>query len=292
VVLGIGDDAAAVVATGGKRLLLITCDPVIEGVHFDASAPLRAVGWKVMARNISDIAAMGGTPRWAVVAASLPARLSVADAMELHRGMLDAARRYGVALVGGDTSRSRTGIHLTVTLVGEVERRHMIRRAGARVGDVLCVTGALGASLAGKHLDFQPRVAEARFLAERFRPTAMIDVSDGLAGDLQRLAEQSRVGFDVWLDALPLSSALRCRKFSRARAWSHAMCDGEDYELLFTIPPARLRRLQAAWRKRFRLRLTPVGIVRPRDRGIRLMDRVGSPAIHLNLSRAYEHFRS
>lgn len=270
VALGIGDDAAAVLPCGRGRLLLLTCDPVIEGVHFDSRATPFQIGWKAMARNLSDIAAMGGIPRYALVAASLPTKTPVAKALAIHRGLCAAAGRHGVAIVGGDTSRSLHGIHLTVTLVGEVPRREMVTRTGARVGDLVCVTGSLGGSLAGKHLVFEPRVREARFLASRIHPTAMMDVSDGLASDLERLAEQGGVGFEIHGEALPISSVLRREGLARSREIARAMRDGEDYELLFTISARRLETLRKAWRRRFRLRLTAIGVVRPRAFGIRV----------------------
>jgi len=291
VVLGIGDDTATVVPSNKSCLMLLTCDPVIEGVHFNSSAKPYQIGWKVVARNLSDIAAMGGVPLYALVSASLPRHLTLRHALEIHRGIMTIARKFGVAIVGGDTARSPRGIHVTVTMVGEVARSELLKRSGARAGDVLCVTGTLGASILGKHLRFQPRLHEARFLAQRFRPSAMMDVSDGLASDLRRLAEQSRVGFEVWAGALPVSPALRAQKLSRTREIHHALCDGEDYELLFTMPSNRFLKLQAAWKKRFRLRLTQIGVVHPCGFGIQLVE---GPENHKPLSfpqAENDHFR-
>ncbi len=166
VVLGIGDDTAAVVPSDKGRLMLLTCDPVIEGVHFDSSATPYQIGWKVMARNLSDIAAMGGVPLYALVSASLPRHVTLQRAMGIHRGIMAAARKFGVVVVGGDTARSPRGIHITVTMGGGVARSELLKRSGACVDDVLCVTGTLGASILGKHLRFQPRLSEARFLAQ------------------------------------------------------------------------------------------------------------------------------
>lgn len=290
VLLGIGDDAAAVLPPDRKKLLLLTCDPVIEGIHFDRSASPYQIGWKVMARNLSDIAAMGGSPCWALVAASLPRSMSASRAMEIQRGIAAAARKFGVALVGGDTSHSRHGIHLTVTLVGEVARKEMITRDGARAGHALCVTGALGGSILGKHLRFEPRVHEGRFLARRFRPSAMIDLSDGLASDLQRLAEQSHVGFDLRAEAIPISAALRRLKLPRRQQIDRALNDGEDYELLFTIAPSRLAGLQPAWKKTFNLPLTRIGTVRKASTGIRLLETTVGRAQTIARRSGYDHF--
>ncbi len=272
VALGIGDDAAAVSPRGKDKLLLLTCDPVIESVHFDSHATPFQIGWKAMARNLSDIAAMGGTPLHALDAASLPRKTSVAKAIGIHKGLTAAAQRHGVSIVGGDTSHNAHGIHLTVTVIGEVARRNMITRAGARVGDLVCVTGSLGGSILGKHLKFEPRLREARFLAQRFYPTSMMDLSDGLASDLQRLAEQSRVGFEIHANSLPISPALRSQQLKPRKEIRHAMRDGEDYELLFTLPSRKFTGLQREWRRHFKLRLTCVGVVRPKSFGIQLVD--------------------
>ena len=270
VVLGIGDDAAAVRTSAGGQLLLVTCDPVIEGIHFDRTATDAQVGWKAMMRNVSDIAAMGGEPRWAVVSAALPRNFPLRRALAIQRGLDRAARRFGVAIVGGDTARSRAGVQVTVTLLGEVAKGEMVTRAGARPGHALFVTGTLGGSLAGKHRTFVPRVAEARFLASRGFASAMMDLSDGMASDLQRLRERSRVGFEVFAGLLPVSSAARGGNRSRASAVRRAMEDGEDYELVFTVPRAKVARLRREWARRFRLPLTEIGGVRPFGFGIRL----------------------
>jgi thiamine-monophosphate kinase len=271
VALGIGDDTAAVVGPDKGKYLLLTCDGVIENIHFFSGTPAYKIGWKAMARNLSDIAAMGGKPLYALVAASLPPSMTEKKALDIHRGLSAAAKRYGVAVIGGDTSRSRHGIHLTVTVVGEVDRTRMITRSGAHEGHVVCVTGSLGASILGKHLCFEPRVKEAQFLAKRFRPTSMMDLSDGLASDLQRLAEQSRVGFEIWADKIPISAGLRKQRFKKKQEIAHAFQDGEDYELLFTISPVVFSKLQKAWKKQFRLSLTQIGVVRPRNFGIRVL---------------------
>lgn len=291
VIVGIGDDTAAVFPPSKGHLLLLTCDSVIEGIHFDHSATPFQIGWKAMARNLSDIAAMGGIPLHALVAAALPPSASISMLQGIHRGLLAAAKRFKVNLVGGDTARSRKGIHLTVTLTGKVLPRHMIRRSGARPGNALCVTGTLGGSIRGKHLKFSPRVREAQFLAKHFRPTAMMDLSDGLASDLRRLEEQSGVGFEIWTDRLPFSYALRSLPLSRKQMIHHALRDGEDYELLFSFPVRHLPRLRIEWKRRFRLPLTEIGRVLPKNRGIRLISSPNS-AVATTLPRpGYHHFR-
>ncbi len=288
VILGIGDDTAAVVPTSLRNLLLLTCDSVIENIHFDTKATPFQIGRKAMARNLSDIAAMGGTPRYALVAAALPSTLSEKSALGIYKGLEAIARKYKTRIIGGDTSRSRAGIHLSVTIIGEVPRNELLSRRGARVGDIACVTGTLGGSIHGKHLFFEPLIAEGRFLAQRFHPTSMMDVSDGLASDLQRLREQSGVGFEIFGDMLPVSPALKSRKLSRSHEIAHAMQDGEDYELLFTIPKHRLPALQKAWKKRFRLPLTPIGVVRNKRFGIQIR----TAGKKRSISAANDHFAS
>lgn len=269
VVIGIGDDTAAI-RTEGKNLLLLTCDSCIEGVHFTRKTKPFSIGWKVMARNISDIAAMGGLPRFALIAASLPKSYPVRSALEINRGAVAAARKFGVNIVGGDTSHDRH-IHLTVTLIGEVRPAEMVLRKGAKPGDFICVTGTLGGSIHGKHLHFNPRVVEGRFLASRFKPSAMMDLSDGLASDLCRLREQSNVGFEVWTENLPISPELKNKTKNRKSQMAHAITDGEDYELLFTINPKVFKSLSTAWKRKFNLKLTRIGVVKEKNFGIQFL---------------------
>jgi thiamine-monophosphate kinase len=261
VVIGIGDDCAAVLPPAKGSLMLLTCDPVIENVHFLSSARPQDIGWKVMCRNISDIAAMGGIPKYALVSASLPRKTPVARALGIYRGLSQAAKKYGVQIVGGDTSHDEKGIHIGVTLIGEVPKSQIVTRGGARPGDAVFVTGGLGGSIEGKHLRFEPRIKEARLLAEKVHPSSMMDLSDGLASDLKRLAEESGVGFEIWADAIPVSDALRRKKFPFVKQIARAMRDGEDYELLFTVPAKKKSQLVNLWGKRFRLKLTEIGVV-------------------------------
>lgn len=270
VVLGIGDDAAAVRPPSGGKLLLVTCDPVIEGVHFDRSATDEQVGWKAMMRNVSDLAAMGGAPRWAVVSAALPRGFPLRRALAIQRGLDRAARKFGVVIVGGDTARRRAGVQVTVTLLGEVAAGEMVTRAGARPGHALFVTGALGGSRVLKHRTFVPRVEEGHFLASGGFASAMMDVSDGLASDLQRLRERSGVGFEVFAGRVPISPVLRAARLTPEARLRRALSDGEDYELVFTVSPAKVARLRKAWSRRFRLPITEIGVVRPPIFGIRL----------------------
>ena len=219
-----GDDCA--VLPGGKPgvRLLYTCDPVVEGVHFLPTTPARQVGWKAMARNLSDIAAMSGQPRWAVVSLGLRATTPVRYVRDLYAGMMAVARPFGCEIVGGDTTHVRGEQFVVIALIGEVERHRLTLRSGARPGDRVFVTGKLGGSRAGKHLRFTPRIREARWLTDHCQIHAMLDISDGLASDLHRLAESSRVGIDLVAWQVPRTGSLHA-----------ALTDGEDFELLFTV---------------------------------------------------------
>lgn len=211
-----GDDCA--VLPGGG---LLTCDPVIEGIHFTPDTPAYRVGWKAMARNLSDIAAMAGTPRYAVVSLGLRTNTSVRYVTELYRGMRAVARPFHCEIVGGDTAHTTGPQFIVVTLLGHARRP--VLRSGAKPGDAVFVTGKLGGSYAsGKHLRFTPRLREAQWLAKNFRLHAMMDISDGLASDLQRLIEASHVGFDIASKQIP-------------GQLPNALTDGEDFELLFTV---------------------------------------------------------
>jgi thiamine-monophosphate kinase len=227
-------------------------DAVVEGVHFHHGEDLRRVGWKALCRALSDIAAMGGVPRQALVTLAVSPQRTVGDVQALYAGLRKAARRFGVSIVGGETSRSPGPLFVNVALTGEVERACCTLRSGGRPGDLLYVTGRLGGSHAGKHLDFTPRLAEARWLVAHFRLRAMMDLSDGLAADLPRLAAASGCGYEVCAAAVPRTAGRTARE---------AMCDGEDYELLFAIAPRTAARLEAAWHQAFpRLALTRIGV--------------------------------
>jgi thiamine-monophosphate kinase len=247
--VGAGDDCAVVETAG--RLQLLKSDCVIEGVHFLPDADPKWIGWKAMCRSISDIAAMGGKPLDALVTLAVRPDTEFAWLKRVYAGLEAAARMYDVNLVGGETAKSPGPLFLSVALTGAVDHGKYIGRSGGRKGDWLYVTGKLGGSIAGRHLRFRPRVAEARWLVSRFPVHAMMDLSDGLASDLPRLATSSRLGFEVNLASLPLHRG--CRPENGLR-------DGEDYELLFALPPAAKKRLETEWRMKFpKLRLTAIG---------------------------------
>jgi thiamine-monophosphate kinase len=247
--LGAGDDCAVVETAG--RLQLLKADCVIEGVHFFPDADPKWIGWKAMCRSISDIAAMGGTPLDALVTLAVRPDTEFTWLKRVYSGLEAAAKIYHVNLVGGETGKSPGPFFLSVALTGTVEHGRYVGRSGGRKGDWLYVTGKLGGSIGGRHLRFRPRVAEARWLVGQFPVHAMMDLSDGLAKDLPRLAMASRLGFSVDLASLPLH---------RGSSPENGLGDGEDYELLFAVPPAVKERLETEWRAKFpKLRLTAIG---------------------------------
>ena len=295
VIVGPGDDCAVVRPVCDARYdYLLKSDPVIEGVHFSRATPGAAVGHKALGRVLSDIAAMGGEPLWALVNLVVPAAMPVVRVMEVYAGVRKLARCWRVAVVGGDVTRGpRLEAH--VFGVGRVPRGQAVLRSGARSGDYLFVTGALGGSRRGKHLAFQPRLAESRWLQSRCRATAMIDLSDGLATDLGHLIRQSRVGAELFLTSIPLASAIKQSAVRRTalrnsgQALRHAFCDGEDYELLFTVSPANAAKLIRNWPKTFRTPCASIGRITDRRDVIACVDARGRK-VRLKAT-GYEHFR-
>ena len=272
---GIGDDCAVLPASRGRQL--ITVDPVVFGRHFNADVPPRAVGAKLLKRNLSDLAAMGGHPTAAVLALTLDARVRQTWLEGFYRGLAACARQYGVPIVGGDVTQADGVLAASLTLLGEASARRVLTRTGAKQGDWIFVTGRLGGSLAtGHHFRFQPRLAEGAWLAGRREVRAMMDVSDGLAKDLHALTPAGT------LAALE-PAALPRRAGASLRA---ALTDGEDYELVLAVAQRADRAaFGQAWRRAFpRTPLTCVGrfIVAgdPAPGSIRLAD-----------YRGYEHLR-
>jgi len=245
VLIGPGDDCAALVPTA--RPLLVTTDVLMDGTDFVLGevGPRRA-GRKAMAANLSDIAAMAGTPTAAVVGAVLP-RGAGELARELYLGLRDVADSFGVALVGGDTNSWNGPLVISVTALGEVTPRGAVRRSGAKPGDWLFVTGPLGGSILGRHLDFTPRVREALALHAAVELHAMLDISDGLAADLNHICAESNCGAVLIAEAIPISGAAReLSRTSGKSALEHALGDGEDFELLFAVSAEDGAKLLAA----------------------------------------------
>ena len=233
VIRGIGDDAA-VVKVAKDKLLLLATDMLLEGVHFTRQMSSTGIGHKAMGCNISDIAAMGGTPSYALVSLGIPGKISLSFIRGIYEGMQSLARGYGISIVGGDTIKSNK-IIINVALIGEAKKENIVLRSGAKAGDWIFVTGPLGKSFVTKwHLQFSPRLKESRYLVKNFKPTAMIDVSDGLAADLGHILEESRAGAVLEEVKIP-----RRKKASL----QEALCDGEDFELVFTLPKKSAEKL-------------------------------------------------
>jgi thiamine-monophosphate kinase len=242
VLIGPGDDTGLVAWPGGPPCL-ITTDMLLEGSCFLlAEAGPRRVGRKAMAVNLSDIAAMAGRPVTAVVSVGLPRTGGQALAQELYVGLREVADAFDTAIVGGDTNSWDGPLVISVTILGEATPRGVVRRSGAKVGDWLFVTGPLGGSILGKHLDFTPRVREALLLHEHADLHAMIDISDGLAADLNHICIESKCGAILMADAIPLTAAASQMTDGRTPL-EHALGDGEDFELLFAVSPEDGRRL-------------------------------------------------
>ena len=244
IVVDSGDDAA--VLKVGRGNLLFKTDSVIDGVHFDSrTARPEAVGHKAIARCLSDIAAMGCYPAFAVVAIMIPKNAREAYIKRVLAGLERTAAKYETPVVGGDVKSHDGKLALSVALLGETRGMEPVRRSGARIGDAIAVTGPLGGSILGKHLRFAPRVREGLDLNRRFELHAMIDISDGLTTDLGHLCDESRVGALLFEGQIPVSAdARKLSRRDRRSALDHALNDGEDYELLFALPSILAARLE------------------------------------------------
>ncbi len=265
-VRGVGDDCAVLDYEGKKTL--VTTDLLLEGIHFDLTyTPLKHLGYKAVAVNLSDVYAMNGTPRQITVSLGISKRFTVEHINELYAGIYAACERYGVDLVGGDTSASVTGLLISITCIGEADEKEIVYRKGARDTDLICVSGDLGAAYMGLQLlerervasagqkDFQPDFAGREYLLERqlkpepradviaemrelgIKPTAMMDVSDGLSSELLHICKDSGVGCRVYEDRIPIDyqTAVMAEELNMNLVTA-AMNGGEDYELLFTVP--------------------------------------------------------
>ena len=285
--VGIGDDVAVVHVESTHTDLLLTSDAVIEGTHFLPGSPAAQVGHKAVGRVLSDMAAMGGEPLWGLIDLVAPSRTPVKRVEDIYRGAARLAQKYGLAIIGGDTTQG-SKLELHVFAVGQVPQHAAVLRSGARPGDSIYVTGELGGSLAGKHLRFDPRIEEGLWLRESGWAGAMIDVSDGVVTDLGHIVESSRVGAELDGAMIPISAAARRARGGRSPL-EHALFDGEDFELLFTVAADKETAFRSCWQDTFRLRCTRVGRITNRKGRITLVDGAG-PAKPL-ADRGFEHFR-
>ncbi len=298
---GIGDDAAVIKYDNDKSTLVST-DMLVEGVHFDLTyAPLKHLGYKAIAVNLSDICAMNGTPKQVTVSIAASNRFSVEALEELYAGMLYACKKYKVDLVGGDTTSSTSGLIISITAIGEAKPKDIVYRNGAKEKDLVCVTGDLGGAYMGLQIlerekfvfkdnpQLQPDLEGNDYILERqlkpearidiielfknldIKPNSMIDVSDGLASELMHLCTQSGVGCELYEDKIPLDP----QTFDRAREFSLdptvcALSGGEDYELLFTLPMSEYDKIKNL------PDFTIIGHITPKSSGLNLIAKAGT----------------
>lgn len=242
---GPGDDCAVIdPGPHSPTLQLLKTDALVANVHYLPESPPRAVGWKSVARVISDFAAMGGLPDRFLITLALPPETPVVWVEDLYRGIGDCLRKFGGVLAGGETSSVPSGSAAVISIAatGSVSRNELVLRSTAKPSEILLVTGFLGGSIHGKHLDFTPRINAAAWLVSHFKPTAMMDLSDGLAKDLPRMAAASGCGFMIDSTTLPITPGCTA---------AQAAGDGEDFELLFAIEPERVPALMIAWARKF-----------------------------------------
>lgn len=274
VVKGIGDDTA-VIDMGSDEHLLMTTDMLVEGIHFlRTTMSPQEIGRKALACSISDIAAMGGIPTYAVISLAAPSNISATFIEGIGTGINQLAQEYGVSIVGGDTVKNDR-IVINVALLGKAHKDEIIYRKGAKKGDIIFVTGKLGNSFkTRKHLNFTPLVKEAQYLIKTARPTAMMDVSDGLAGDLGHILKQSKVGAVIDEKKIPLANGASIKQ---------ALHDGEDFELLFTVKVKDADKL----RKSKKFKFHEIGMITS-GKSLMMIDRLGRKRkVEL---KGFEHF--
>jgi thiamine-monophosphate kinase len=301
VILGIGDDAA-ILKLGKNNLHLLTTDALVEKVHFDLKYfPLEAVGWKGMVANLSDIAAMGGMPKAAVVTLGINNRFKVEEILRICSGMSQAAKKFRCPIVGGDVVFSPRNLFLSIAILGEVKKGLAVKRTGARVGDLIAVTGDLGSSLVGleylkvnkkphpflirKFLYPLPRLKEAQLITRFLKPRGMIDISDGLCSELYHLTVENGLGANIYEDNLPVSKvAFKMVKGDKKKMLNYILRSGEEYELLFAFEETKIAQFRKLSRK------TKISIIGKVIKGKKIK-LIGSNGKSRSLSsRGYTHF--
>ncbi len=285
--LDIGDDVA-LVSAGSDEDWALTTDPVIEGSHFLADTPAEQVGHKAVGRVLSDLAAVGADPAWLLIDVAAPKATPVARVEGAYRGAAALAESFGAAIVGGDCAGA-PAFELHVFGIGRLPRGSALLRSAARPGQALYVTGALGGSLAGKHLSFEPRVREGAWLRQEGWAGALMDVSDGLATDTRHILAASNAGADLDAAAIPISGAARAMDDDRSPL-QHALRDGEDFELLFTVEAERTGDFEDAWAKAHEVACHRIGTVTGNPGVLRLCHPDGR-AETLDIA-GFEHFRA
>lgn len=302
---GISDDTA-VYKPSPDKLQLLTTDAMVEGVHFDLTfTSMQHLGWKSIVSNVSDIAAMGGVPRYAVITLCLPQKISIEMVEDFYRGVVQACKKYSCLVVGGDTTSAMGNTVISISLTGEVDSEKIVYRSGATVGDLICVTGHLGASHAGlkillseknkylndiknfksnleqyktvleKYLMPKPRLDISRILTENIKVNSMIDISDGLASEVHHLCNNSGVGADIWEHNIPVdSNSQRVAAEFSENIIDYALYGGEEYELLFTLTDSEFEKLE-----KLTSDVTILGRIIEKSKGINLIHENGEPEV-------------
>ncbi|MCK4224792.1 MAG: thiamine-phosphate kinase [candidate division Zixibacteria bacterium] len=290
VIVNIGDDAA-VIKSSPNRLLIFTTDTMVERIHFDLTyfTP-EEIGWKAMVANLSDIAAMGGLPKYALVTVGLPKFMRAEDVLSIYKGASKIAKRYNCKIIGGDTTLVPKDIFISIALLGEVAKKFLLTRSGAKKGDLICVTGNLGEAQAGleflkkhgrqklsfvrKHLQPQPRIKEARILVKKLKVTSMIDISDGLSSELFHLTEESQLGAVIFEQNIPISfKCLKLASLLKKSPMSWALSSGEEYELLFTVDRKDLSKIEKIKKK---VNISFIGEMVDKRDGVKLIQKSGA----------------
>jgi len=306
-VIGIGDDAAVMQIPNSKfqipnkskiskskhqRYFLVTTDTLIENIHFKLkNTSFFDLGYKALAVNISDIAAMGGWPTHALVTIGLPKKVLVEQVRQFYAGINSLAKRHGIDIIGGDTVASPKEIVVSITLLGEVEKENLLTRSGAKVGDAILATGEFGKPAAlkfdSRKLKVVSRTREARKIAKSWMATSMIDSSDGLVRSVIEICRMSKVGARIWLDSVPIAKGANL---------DQALYGGEEYELVFTVPKEKAVKV-VGWLGRacrqagglVKMKVSIVGEIVSKKRGVKLVDVHGK--VYLPKSGGYEHFK-
>jgi len=315
VIQGIGDDAAILRQQSGQDLLAST-DLLVEGIHFNLSCHrLKDIGYRAAVANLSDIAAMGGKPEALLIGIAIPPAFTLPDLKTFYDGLMEPCRQHDVMLMGGDTSASQSQLFLSITVFGSIKQGRSLRRSGAKISDLIYVTGSLGDSLAGlrllqnpvhtgpsydrkkkrrdriltqRHLRPTPRVDVGQFLVQSQLAHAAIDLSDGFSGDLRHICQASRVGAEIWTQDIPISP--ECRSLAQdlhEPPLDLALQGGEDYELLFTAPANRRQKIEAISHS-LKVPITCIGEIRSQRYGVRLKLEDGSS--RKGKVTSYHHF--
>ncbi len=281
--LGIGDDAD-LLAGSFKGPVVACCDAIVDGVDFvSRKHSPELIGRKALAINLSDLAAMGARPLGWLLTLGLPKIPDRQWLRKMFAGITELAGQYSMQCLGGDLTKSKD-LFLSVTVMGTPFQKRAIARSGAKLGDVIFVTGRLGGSLRGHHLSFQPRLPESEFLVKDFHPSAMIDISDGVLQDLGHVLDASKAGARIHLESIPVSVS--------AQGLHAALTDGEDFELLFTVPQHKAAPLIKLWKKKFpKVSLTQIGQIM-RQRKLELWQAGQLTSWNLKSFPGFSHFGS